>query len=302
MALNHRAVQLTLATALSTGGTLAVSYPTGTSRTNFVRGVRHVLMALGAKYVSPTTITVSLGATSATITYNGTTTIPAGTQVIVSLDAGGPDVDWVSGLKLPDRVKPLGMNLVMLELGNPITADADGIFTSAAITAAAPITSGSFTGALAVSGAVSLDVPRAVVAAWTNTAVMTVTGTDEYGAVMVESSASGTSMTGVKAFKTITRVAVSANVTGCTVGIGDVLGLPVFVPGSGNLLREIEDLAAPTAGTLVAGLSQGTKATATNADVRGTYDPNSACDGSKAFSLVVWLEDPAHVGNPQFAG
>jgi len=302
MALRHKSVQAILAANLVTAGTLAVTYPTGTSRTSFVRGVTHKLIALGATYVSPTDMTVSLGATSATITYNGTTTIPAGTVVTVQLDAGGSDQETFSPPAPPSRVKPLGANLFLLELGNPGTADADGIITTAAVAAATPVVSGAFTGALAASGAVTLDVPRNIVAAWTNSAVMTVTGTDEYGETIVESSASGTSMAGLKAFKTVTSVAVSADVTGCTVGTGDVLGLPVFVPGSANLLREVQDLAAPTAGTLVAGLSAGTKSTATTADVRGTYDPNAACNGTIAFGLVVWLEDGAHRGNPQYAG
>ena len=295
--MSHRSFQVTLSTALAPAGTLTVGYPPGTDRTYFLSGVQHQMIALGAVYRSPANITVALNAASAVITYNGTTTIPAGTTVTVMLDAGGEYPAWAPNT-LDARVRPV--TLVRVSLGNPATADADGYFASAAINSATPITS--MTGALAVGGVGVADVPRNVVAAWTNTAVMTVTGTDEYGQVVVESSASGTSMTGVKAFKTITCIAVSTNVTGCTVGTGDVLGLPVFVPGTASLVRESQDLAAPTAGTLVPGLSAGTRSTATTADVRGTYDPNAACDGTRAFNLILALEDPAHRGNPQFAG
>lgn len=302
MAVRHKSVEVILASALAPSGTLNVSYPAGTSRTTFVRGVKHKMVALGGVYESPTDFTVALQASQAQITYNGATTIPAGSHVVVQLDAGGPAFDAVAETP-PPRVKSLGRGLVLVEIGNPVVADPDGIFLSGAITAAAPLEVGDFTGALvAADGTVTLDVPRNIVAAWTGTAVMTVTGTDEYGSVLVESSASGTSLTGKKAFKTVTKVEVSANVTAATVGTGDVLGLPVFVPGAGNLLREVEDLAVASAGTLVAGLSPGTKSTATTADVRGTYDPASACDGTKAFALVMWLEDAAHKGNPQYAG
>jgi hypothetical protein len=52
----------------------------------------------------------------------------------------------------------------------------------------------------------------------------------------------------------------------------------------------------------VAGLATGTVSTATTADVRGTYDPNVACDGSKGFKLIVALQDPQFLGNPQYDG
>ncbi len=86
--------------------------------------------------------------------------------------------------------------------------------------------------------------------------------------------------------------------TGATVGTGDVIGLPVFLPGTGYVLRELQDGAAATAGTIVAGVT--TKATATTGDVRGTYDPNAACDGAKAFQLLTFLGDPGFKGVAQF--
>lgn len=302
--MSYRTVTLVLASQVATGGTFTVTYPAGTDKGTFARGTRHTMVALQNEYVSPTDFTVSLGASSATVTYNGATTLPAGTTVYFSLDAGGAQSyrDGAAARGLVPRAE--GLDVVTLNLGAPIAAAANNIFASAAINAASPITSGNFTGALAVNGTITLDVPRNVVAAWTGTAVMTVTGTDEYGAVMVESSASGASMIGVKAFKTITRVAVSANVTGCTVGIGDVLGLPIRVPGTAlaYVLKELQDGAVATTGTLVAGLAAGTKSTATTADVRGTYDPNAACDGSRVFSLLVAVPDARDLGNPQFAG
>jgi hypothetical protein len=298
----YRTVQLVLASAVATGGTFTVGYPTGTDKGTFSRGTRNRMTALQNEYTSPTDMTVSLGASSATVTYNGSTTLPAGTTVYFELDAGGPSTyrDSVDARGNYPRVE--GLNPVLLSLGAPITADADGIITSASITSASPVTT--MTGALAVSGAVTLDVPRNIVAAWTNTAVMTVTGFDEYEQPMVENSASGTSMTGVKAFKRVTRIAVSANVTGCTVGTGDVLGLPVRLPGTtaAHILKELQDGAAASAGTPVGGLTPGTKSTATTADVRGTYDPNAACDGSRVFALIVAVPDARDLGNPQFAG
>jgi hypothetical protein len=143
-------------------------------------------------------------------------------------------------------------------------------------------------------------VPRNVVAAWTTTAVLTVTGTDADGNTIVESSASGTSLAGKKAFKTITDVSTSVDITGLTVGHGDVLGLPIFVESPADVVGEIEDGAAATAGTVVGGVT--TAATATTGDVRGTYDPNSACDGSAVFELDVLVASASYKGVTQYGG
>jgi hypothetical protein len=36
--------------------------------------------------------------------------------------------------------------------------------------------------------------------------------------------------------------------------------------------------------------------------VRGTYDPDSACNGTKTFTLLVALTDPTYKGVAQYAG
>jgi hypothetical protein len=119
-------------------------------------------------------------------------------------------------------------------------------------------------------------------------------------------SATGTAKTaaGLKAFKYIRSIAIASasDSTGNTinVGFGDVLGLHVALPQKGLVVREMEDGAAPTAGTLVAAVRS--TAAATTGDVRGTYDPNSACDGSKAFELLALLPDPSDKGVAQYAG
>lgn len=295
---SYRGARVVLGAAVPTAGTFVVGYPTGFSRASFVRGTKHRMTALGTLMLAPASFTVALNAASATVTYNGATTLPAGTEIWFEFDTGAASFrDGPDAYRSPQTVPAFP---VVIDLGNPVAASANAILLSAAITAAAPVTT--FTGAAAVAGAVTLDVPRNVVAAWTTTAVMTVDGFDIYGQPMRESSASGTSMTGAKAFSRITRVAVSANVTGCTVGTGTVLGLPIRLLNAANVVRETLDNATATAGTLVAGLAAGTVSTATTADVRGTYVPNSAPDGSRCYALYCLLTDPADYGNPQFAG
>ena len=107
-------------------------------------------------------------------------------------------------------------------------------------------------------------------------------------------------MTGKKAFKEITKVITSADVTGLTVGTGVVLGLPVFLSDTVDIIREILDSVPATAGTVVVG--DVATATATTGDVRGTYSPNSAPNGTRVYELTLLLRDPGYKGRAQFAG
>lgn len=294
-------VVTTLSAAVATNGTFTVGYPTGRDSGSYVGTYAHKMTAMQAVFTAPTGFTVSFGTSSITITYLGTTTIPVGTQVRLQFDKYGSDnADFDTRVADTNAVVPV--TPFVINLRAPDTADADGYVASQDLTSAG-VFSSSVTAAAAIAAAAlagTADVPRNVVAAWTGTAVITITGTDEYGNAVKESSASGTSLAGLKAFKTVTGIAVSANVTSLTVGTGDVLGLPVALPQKGLVLKEMEDGVAATAGTLVAAVR--TTATATTGDVRGTYDPNSACNGAKAFSLVAVLADPTDKGVTQYSG
>lgn len=295
-------VALTLGSVVANGGAFTVGYPAGRDSGAYTGGYDHqaATNTMGLLKATDGDISVSFGASSITITNNSGSALPAGTEVWVQLDRVGDD-EVTGGVAAPGKMSDL--QLVMVNLGAPDVADPNGYVESQNLTSAGVFSSsGTAAAALAAAalGGVA-DVPRNVVAAWTTTAVLTVTGTDEYGNVIVESSASGTSMAGKKAFKTITDISVSANVTGLTVGTGDVLGLPAFLPSTGHVLKELQDGAAATAGTVVAGVSTA-PATATTGDVRGTYDPNAACDGAKSFQLAVLFGDPSYKGVAQYAG
>lgn len=191
--------------------------------------------------------------------------------------------------------------LIVISLGAPILQDADGVSASQTVTGAG--TAFLINGALASSGAVTFDVPRNVVGAWTNTAVITITGTDVYGQAMVETSASGTSHTGAKAFKTVTSVTTSATVTSATVGSGVKLGLP-YRPVLGGFLRGRVNEDTADSGTYVAPIR--TTSTGTTADVRGTYAGAVTLDGSAVISVIVAVQngpsDANAYGISQFSG
>jgi hypothetical protein len=124
------------------------------------------------------------------------------------------------------------------------------------------------------------------------TQTVTVTGTDYWGQAQTETIAlNGTTLVaGQKSFKTITAVAVSALLTGnLTVGNEDVFGLPYRVTDAGYLLRTgWAGAVANDAGTFAAADTT-SPATATTNDVRGTYAPSSAADGSRRLVLALGL-------------
>lgn len=255
--MSNKIAYATPAAAVAQNGTITFSYPDGTTAGDYAsHGHSIVARGLGLTKFSQDlgTISVSFGASDITVTYKGATSIPANSTVVANFNVRGlgrepPPV-------LLDVNRASYANIVRLELGAPDTADADGIVESQNLTSAGVYSTLAFNGVYGDpygNAYAILDVPRNVVAGWTTSAVLTVTGEDEYGDVMIEASASGTTFTGKKAFKKITSIAVSTNVTGLTVGTGDVLGLPAYVGYSGQVLYELKDnvVVAPTEGKVV---------------------------------------------------
>src|SRR3546814_8300248 len=135
--------------AVATGGTFTAAYPDGKTSDDFAGGVNHKMVALQYEYECPTDFTVSLGASSATITYNGATTLPAGSHVYVQLDEAGED-DYLLE-PLPDHVH--AVDLVRIELGSPDALDADGLVERVTIADDATLDS-----AIVADGVPTLDI------------------------------------------------------------------------------------------------------------------------------------------------
>lgn len=283
-------------TMTSDSDTITLNYPAGRNAASYGTDGNHRVTGTDFSELVAQLghLTVTFGASNVTVVNNTDRTFKNGTTVHVHLDVAGYDIDDDQAV---DGVTELA--LVEIALGSPDASDSNGAVESQACTAASGLATG-INGALASDDVATFDVPRNVVAAWTGTAVLTVTGTDVNGKTIVESSASGTSLTGKKAFKTVTGVTTSADITALTVGTSKVLGLPVFLTSAADVLAEKEDDAAATAGTIVVGDT--TTATATTGDVRGTYAPNSNPDGSKEFTLTALVRSSSYLGVDQYAG
>jgi hypothetical protein len=173
----------------------------------------------------------------------------------------------------------------------PATMATNNISTAQAVAAAGNLT---ITGTLATAGVATLDVPRIVritsSSASDTTQTATVYGTDAYGISMSEAIAfnGAATVSGKKAFKTVTRVAISALLVGnASVGTGDAFGIP-YVAASRNYVLTAYDGAFVTTGTFTGAVAT-SPATTTTGDVRGTYLVPSASDGSKILTLWIFV-------------
>lgn len=172
----------------------------------------------------------------------------------------------------------------------PVVGVANSVAASQSINTGTP---GLVNGALATAGVATMDVPRNIIAAWTGTAILTVTGTDYYGQTQTEASPSGTAFTGKKAFATVTAITVSANVTAATVGTGNALGLPFMVGNSADFFAPVFDGAmdAAVAATNLVVADNTNPATSTSGDVRGTYLPVGTLNGAKFLAALIKVYD-----------
>jgi len=139
-----------------------------------------------------------------------------------------------------------------------------------------------------------LDVPRnvSVTAAGANAATATVVGYDVYGQRMTETFAAPSTSTvaGNKAFKEIVSITFSGTPgSNVSAGIGDKFGLPFRINDAAYIARAgWNNTLAENAGTLVNAVTT-SPATSSTGDVRGTFTPSTASDGSKRLVLGLLL-------------
>lgn len=173
------------------------------------------------------------------------------------------------------------------------------IVTTAVAAAQAVAGAGNLTlnGTLATAGVVTFGVPRAVQIVSTNagdtTQTATFTGRDVYGAPMTQTlTFNGTTpVFGTKAFSVITQVAISAAMTGnASAGDSDILGLPIRTLSRG-FIQTFWDTAYVTTGTYVAAVTT-SPATATTGDVRGTFVPPTASNGTRQLIATIIATNP----------
>ncbi len=298
-------VKGTLSSAVADSGTFTVSYPDRvapelgiTDEGEFARAMQHSLIMGQGNVKFPIGFTLTFGTANITVTNGSGASWPVGTPWILGLEIEGKPIhrsDFSTGKTVARTSKAV---VVVVRLGAPDVGDVNGICEAQSLSAGAMALDGDL-----VSGGVAvLDVPRNVIidSGGADTAVITITGEDEYGVGMSEAiTLNGTTaVIGKKAFKKITGCVTGATIANAAfVGTGTKLGLPVYLPGLGNIMFENADHALATGGTVVAGVR--VKATTTTGDVRGTVDPDTAPNGAIVLEVVLGLPDPQYLGTPQ---
>jgi len=180
--------------------------------------------------------------------------------------------------------------IIQASLGAPATLDADGIISAVAVLAAGFVTMDGVLVAASVAtlgGTYGRAVQIVSDAAGDTTQVITIRGRDAYGEPLTESmTLNGTTpVLGLKAFKTVLSVHASALLAGLLdVGTTDKLGLPFRLDGKYDMLRAYMDVTDELAtGTLAAAVT--TTPTALTGDVKGTWLPATATNGTRAYRL-----------------
>lgn len=197
---------------------------------------------------------------------------------------------------MPNGVGPLGRIYTFDVV--PLTLQAAGLAAAQAATGGAVIlTAGTGVTTRVDAAGVTryvLDTPRnvTVTAAGANTATAIVVGYDQYGQRMTENYAAPSTSTvaGNKAFKEIISITFSATPgSNVSAGFGDKLGLPVRVTDAGYIISvKWAGVLANDAGTFVAAVTTD-PATGSTGDVRGTYVPSSASNGTRRLLCHIAL-------------
>jgi hypothetical protein len=292
--MSFKTAKVTLAAAVATNGTFTLPYPAGLNSGSFRGAQQHTMYAEGlqALFSAPKDFTLAFGASLITVTYKGATTIPANTTVQLQLSMVGSSISPYA--RSVSRGFDTAVSVVTL--GVVATSSATAVVNAVAVANATAVVLGT---------AVALDVPRSLIYkssdAGDTTQTLTASGTDEFGVAMTETfTLNGTtSVVGSKAFAIVTGYKASAALTGnLSIGTGTKLGLPFVLASAGYVLREVVDgAAAGTAGTFAA--ADASAATALTGDVRGTWIPNTAPNGTHDYELIAVVPDASYLGAAQ---
>ncbi|MBI1274402.1 hypothetical protein GC177_00315 [bacterium] len=151
------------------------------------------------------------------------------------------------------------------------------------------------------------DVPRNVIIAATVNATQVqfkIVGQDVYNRNMTEviTGPNAGIRSGKKAFNKILSIQASQPCNGdIAVGVGNRIGLPVFLPAEGYVVQEMIGSAVPQSPGLLIPGDIGAP-TATSGDRRGTYTPPStaALNGRNGIYLLMSLPNPGNIGSEDF--
>jgi|GEM_PF-3011660 len=292
-------VNLLLDRDVMRGDTLNLPYPRGKNEGSFFSAINHNMGIDGQFYLCPKDFVVTMRSDHIALHWHGPRDLKRGTLLNLQLEEPGGDFyfDQKRGTTILNMVQS---SLYLVNLGGPKVENANLYVRSQPI----PVP-----GNIVISGEQPYTSRNVVVHSTQDNShcVFRLEGVDLYGRPMVEDLKGPTAESGRtdgnKAFTKLTKITVQGDVRGeISVGSGSKLGLPVFLPASGFVIREMMNGVAVAGGVVTPGETR--FPTATTSDTRGTYSPPrpQELDGRTAIHLLVSLPSPGNIGLPDFTG
>jgi hypothetical protein len=283
-------VNVVLDRPLSGGNSLSIPYPEGRNEGHFFSGVNHTMTVDGSFFRCPRDFLITTLPDHLLLTWQGAATIPPRSVLNIQMEMPGSDFyfDAKNGITVNNMVHS---PMFLVNLLAPLAPQEDFFALRQNAEAGKPLR-------LAAEKA---DCPRNLVIAADGDisgCSFLIEGLDIYGRTLRESITGATA--GRKAFSTVRKITPSAAAGDVRVGTGDKIGLPVYLPASGFLMREIINGQHVTGGMILSG-DKGVP-TPTSGDCRGTYTPPGtvALDGRHTIHLLVSLPNPGNIGLADF--
>lgn len=284
---------------IAPGSELTFDYPAGKGRDRYLGASMHTLSFEGTFHRAPKDFTVIFSEEKIKVYWNSNRTIPPQRILTIQLDEplSGSYQDERSGQIVPNLVRS---QMFILDLGRP-TAPRQEQFASELSFAAMR------------KQVMQQDIPLTPMRNVTITAhdevaegtVAMVRGLDLYNRPLCEALtlAGDNTVCGNKCFRYVLEVELNQSSNApLSIGIGDKLGFPVFMPGSGYVMKYFVNSRGLAGGQIVPGHEQSLP-DATTPDVRGSFTPpdDIAMDGVNHFQLLVSLFNATHIGLNEYA-
>lgn len=271
-------------------------YPEGKEPGRYYGAINHMLSFEGQFFSSPRDFMVLFHPDKFEMVWQRDNTIPA--QTLMHLQIDEPGGQYFSELKFGIMIKNMVRSQVfMMNLGQPQHANHALFFGPGPVAAAGPL------GLTGTQDPVSRNVSVSCEGN-AKDVIFKVYGEDVYQRPMCEyiDGCNAGVTVGKKAFTRVNKVVASGPADGnVSVGTGDKLGLPAFLPGSGFVLRYMIDGRGLTGGVIIPGYS-GRPGPYTG-DVRGTFTlpQDISLDGRKTVQILVSLFNAANIGLNDYA-
>jgi hypothetical protein len=290
-------VNVVLDRPLHANAMINIPYPSGKTEGYFFAGYNHTMSIDGAFFRCPRDFIISTSTDYLVLTWRGDTPIPSGTLLNIQMDAPGGDfyLDQRTGVTVQNMVM---CGTYLVNLGSPNASEPEWFVSSAEISASQ---------SLKLINQIP-DCPRNIMinsSKDNSHCTFTIEGEDVYARGMLEKIQGPSSETthGNKAFHKIHKITSSHPCNGkISIGTGNRIGLPMYLPSPGFLMREMISGITHTTGTILCG--EKLPPSAITGDCRGTYTPyeETMLNGKNSFYLMFALPNPGNIGMPDYTG